>query len=262
MPQNTNDWNNFLNNGKNKTDLINFFLRYFSPQRVVSRFKVKLLYSEYRNTSEIMPSGINMLFTCNHHETDTSIVLIASRSIKSVIVTVADTDVLVVLTHAYPQCNNAKQWLMKINPAIFIDIKTIYNFFGRGIFQILPGFDSIIGCDRTSYPFGLGKISPFKKMRHQNVSVARCGKKQWLISNVRQTKVIFRGSFIFSQRKETFASTMKRLYENQKYKSSSQLIPGTHSKDKHWRRGRFTNIYLETVHGGYNVGREKHLKRG
>ena len=25
MPQNTNDWNSFLNNGENKTELINFF---------------------------------------------------------------------------------------------------------------------------------------------------------------------------------------------------------------------------------------------
>ena len=191
MPQNTNDWNNFLNNGKNKTDLINFFLRYFSPQRVVSRFKVKLLYSEYKNTSEIMPSGINMLFTCNHHETDTSIVLIASRSIKSVIVTVADTDVLVVLTHAYPQCNNAKQWLMKINPAIFIDIKTIYNFFGHGIFQILPGFDSIIGCDRTSYPFGLGKISLFKKMRHQMPLLQDVGKSNGSFQRLDKPKLFF-----------------------------------------------------------------------
>ena len=33
MPQNTNDWNNFLDNGENKTELINFFLRYFSTEK-------------------------------------------------------------------------------------------------------------------------------------------------------------------------------------------------------------------------------------
>ena len=53
---------------------------------------------------------------------------------------------------------------MKTNPGIFIDIKTICNFFGNGICQILPGFHSIIGCDTTFFPFGVGKINPFKKM--------------------------------------------------------------------------------------------------
>ena len=101
-----------------------------------------------------------MLFICNHHEADTRIVLPASRSIKLVIITATDTDVLVLLIHAYPQCNNAKQWLLKTNPGILIDIKTICNFLGNGICQILQRFHSITGCD-TIYPFGVGKISPF-----------------------------------------------------------------------------------------------------
>ena len=74
MPQDTNDWNNFLNNGENKTELIIFFLGYFSTHKVRSSFKVKLLFIESRNTWEIAPSGINKLFTCNHHEADTHIV--------------------------------------------------------------------------------------------------------------------------------------------------------------------------------------------
>ena len=139
-------------------------MRYCSPQKVRSRFKVKLLSTESTSRWKITPFGINMLFTCNHHQTDTRIVLIASRSIKLVILTATATYVLVLLTHACPQCNNAKQWLMKTNPEIFFDMKTIFNFFGNGICQILPRFHSIIGCDTTSYPFAIGKISPFKKM--------------------------------------------------------------------------------------------------
>ena len=90
MPQNKNDWNNFLNNRENKTELINFFLKYFSTQKVRSRYKVKLLFTESRDTWEITPSDINMFFTCNHHETDTRIVLYASRSIKPEIITATD----------------------------------------------------------------------------------------------------------------------------------------------------------------------------
>ena len=100
IPQNANDWNHFLDNGENKTKLINFLLRYVSTQKVRSRFKVKLLFTESTNTREITPSGINMLFTSSHHKADTRIALHTSRSIKSVIMT---ADNLVLLTHSYPQ---------------------------------------------------------------------------------------------------------------------------------------------------------------
>ena len=178
-------------------------MRYFSKQKVRSRFRVKLLFTESANTWDIAPSDINILFTCNHHEADTYTALHASRSIKPVIITAADTDVLVLLTHAYPKCNNAKQWLMKTNLGIFIDIKTICNFFGNGICQILPGFHSITGCDTTSYPFGVGKISPFKKMRRlSKMHLLRdLGQKNDLCKRLDKTKVIFPDNFIFRQRK-------------------------------------------------------------
>ena len=60
--------------------------------------------------------------------------------------TATDADVLVLLTHV--------QTL----------VQTIFNFFRNGICQILPVLHSITGCDTNSYPFGAGKISPFKKM--------------------------------------------------------------------------------------------------
>ena len=127
-----------------------------------------------------------MLYTCNDHEAvaycftriTMHIVLHASRSMKPVIITAADTDVLVLLSHAYPQCNNPKQWLMKTNTRIFIVIKTICNFFGKSICQTLPGFQSITGCYTTSYPFGVGKINPVRRLSKmhllQNVSKKHC----------------------------------------------------------------------------------------
>ena len=125
---------------------------------------MKLFFTESTNTCEITPSTINMLFTCNHHEVDTHIALHTLRSIKPVIITATDTDVLVLLTHACRQCNNAKQWLMKTNPEIFIDIARICNFFGKGMRHILSGFHSITVCNTTCNPFGIVKISPFQKM--------------------------------------------------------------------------------------------------
>ena len=139
-----------------------------------------------------------MLFTWNHHEPDTRTVLHSSRSIKPAIVTATDTAVLVLLTHAYPQCNNAKQWLIKINPAIYTDIKTICNFFGNIICQILPGLHSVTGCDTTSYPVGVGKCSLFKKVRRLNKThLWQDVGKTLTRLKVRQTKAIFLDNFIF-----------------------------------------------------------------
>ena len=172
--QNTDNWDSFRNKGENKTKLINFLWRYFSTQTIRSRFKVKLLSIESINTWGITLSGINMLFTCINmllicffsgmNMLFTRIVLHVLRSIKLVIITDADTDVLVLLTCVYPQCNNAKQWLIKTNPGIYVDMKTICNFVGNSIFRILPGFHGVTDCDTTFYPIGAGKITPFNKM--------------------------------------------------------------------------------------------------
>ena len=82
----------------------NFFLRYFSTQTVRSRYKVKLLFTKSLNIGEIRHLvKIHFLFAINY--CFAIIVLHASRSTKPVIVTATVTDVLVLLTHAYPQCN-------------------------------------------------------------------------------------------------------------------------------------------------------------
>ena len=75
-----------------------------------------------------------MFFTYNHRKT-----LGLSRSKKPVIIIATKTEIPVLLTHVYPPHNNAKQWLMKTSPGIFIDIKTICNFFGKSL-TCLKGF--------------------------------------------------------------------------------------------------------------------------
>ena len=124
---------------------------------------------------------------------------------------------------------------MKTNPGIFIDIKTIFNFFGNRICQILPRFHTITGCDTTSYLFDVGKISPLKKMRRLS--------KMHLLQDVRKNidsfkrldkpKLVFQRILYSCKENKTFVSTRKGLYENQKYKNSSRLIADTHSTHDH-----------------------------
>lgn len=59
MPQNANDWNDFLNTDDNKTELITFCYD------ILVRKKSKLIFTESLKTCEITPSRINMLFTGN-----------------------------------------------------------------------------------------------------------------------------------------------------------------------------------------------------
>ena len=127
---------------------------------------------------------------------------------------------------------------MKTNPGSFVDIEKNCNVFGNGICHVLPGFHSITGCDTTSYPFGVGKMSCFKKMR--------CLSKMHLLQDVRKNidsfkrldkpKLFFQTILFSGKKNETFVSTRKRLDKNQKYKNSSRLIPDTHSTDEHIKR--------------------------
>ena len=107
---------------------------------------------------------------------------------------------------------------MKTNPGSFVDIEKNCNVFGNGICQVLPGFHSITGFDTTSYPFGVGKMSCFKKIR--------CLSKMHLLQDVRKNidsfkrldkpKLFFQAILFSGQKNETFVYKRKRLDKNQK----------------------------------------------
>ena len=127
---------------------------------------------------------------------------------------------------------------MKTIPGKFIDIKTIRNFFGNSICQILLGFHSITGCDTTSYPFGVGKICPFKKMRCLNKMhlLQDVGKNTDSFKRLDKPKLFFQKILYSGKEHETFVFTRKQLHENQKYKNSCRLIPDTDSTDEHTKQ--------------------------
>ena len=149
-----------------------------------------------------------------------------------------------------PQCNNVKQWLMKTNPGIFTDIKAICNFFGNGICLILPGFHSITGCDISSFPFGVGKISPFKKMSRLNKTpfLQDVGKNIDSFKRLDKPTLFYQTILYWGKENETFVSTRKRLCKSQKYKNSSRLIPDTHSADEHLKQADLqTFIWIQCM---------------
>ena len=49
-------------------------------------------------------------------------------------------------------------------------------------------------------------------------------------------RLFFQTILYSGKENETFATTRKPFYENQKYKNSSRLIPDTHSTNEHLKR--------------------------
>ena len=74
---------------------------------------------------------------------------------------------LILLSYAYVICKPAHEWLLKIYDR-YVSIEKLANTFGEEVCRVLPGYHTLTGCDTTSYPFGIGKIRPFKKMIKSN----------------------------------------------------------------------------------------------
>ena len=199
MPQNTNDWNNLRNNGENKTKLINFFLKYFSTQKVRSRFKIKLLLTESTNTWEITPSGIIYF-----------LLAIITKLIHVLFYTHEDpSSQLQILTQEY---------LLILKQSV-TSLETVFVKFYQ---------DSIVLLVVIKPPTHL-VLEKLALLRKCVVSAKCICYKMW-------EKTLIRYYLYSGKENETFVSTTKRLYKNQKYKNSSRLIPDTDSSDEHLKR--------------------------
>ena len=73
---------------------------------------------------------------------------------------------------------------------------------------------------------GLSKMRLLQDLGENIDSFKRLGK----------LKLFFQTILYSGKENKTFASTRKRLDENQKYKNCSRLIPDTHSTDEHLKR--------------------------
>jgi hypothetical protein len=151
------DWDSFLRNSENKTELIRFLVSYYKTDAVRSKLNIPLTVTEEEKTWLITRVKIEQLESCNHHEADTRLILQASKSNDPVVVLATDTDVLILLSYAYSIRKPLHEWLMKIDHR-YIDVKVITYHFGDEICEFLPAYHSITGCDTTSFPFGIGKI--------------------------------------------------------------------------------------------------------
>ena len=158
-----------------------------------------------------------MLFTCIYHEADTRIVLHASKSTKPVIITATDTDVLVLLSHAYPQFNNAEQWLMK---TILLLIST--QFVTSSETACVKFYQNSIVLLVVIQPpthLVLKNVSRLRKCVVSAKCICYMGKNIYSFKRSDKPKLFFQTILYSGKENKTFVSTRKQLYENQKYKT-------------------------------------------
>ena len=193
--------------------------------------------TEEENTWLITQTNIEKLESCNHHEADTRLVLHASQFMGPLIIRATDTDVLILLSYAYSVCKPLHDWLMKIDHR-YVSVNKLTTHFGDELCEVLPAYHSITGCDTTSFPFRIGKIKPIKKMVKWEKSylLSELGRSVHSVQDVTSAKCFFRTCMYSGSEQESFVQTRIRMYNTQKVKSSSSILPDESSTNEHLKR--------------------------
>ena len=82
MPQNA-DWYSFLQNNRNKTELISALVGYFKSEEIRRKFSYPVIIKEEENTWHLSSIRIQELPRSNHVEADTRIIMEALRKRKN-----------------------------------------------------------------------------------------------------------------------------------------------------------------------------------
>ena len=109
------DWEAFLCNPENKTELIKFLVKYYKTDSMRLNLSLPLIITEEMNTWLITQSDISQLESSNHYEADTRLVFHATKCMEPVIIRATDTDILILLTYAYSVCKPENDWMMKMD---------------------------------------------------------------------------------------------------------------------------------------------------
>ena len=155
---------------------------------------------------------------------------------------------------AHMQKESCPSWLQMIEEKQFVNIKKIYDHFGRDICSILPQFHAITGCDQTSYKFNAGKIRAFNKVL-KDTSVLQLiqplGKRINLSDEVMQNVLLFVQTVLYSgTSNETYVDTRVRLYKKLKNKSSLSLPADPDSMSQEIKRCHLQSyIWLNCLQG-------------
>ena len=126
---------------------------------------------------------------------------------------------------------------MKIDHERYVSVKALTDRFGDEMCQALPVYHSITGCD-TSFPFGVGKVKPLKKTKKLGKFqlLSQLGTSRTSVEDIADAKTFFRTCMYAGSEHEEYVRTRIRMYDKQKVKSSSSILPDESSTNEHLKR--------------------------
>ena len=200
------------------------------------------------------PANIEKLPNCNHHEADTRRIAHTLRADAPVVVVASDTDILILLVYSYNKFmkDTSRQVQMKIDSERFVNIKTIVDNIPVDAINCLPAYHSITGCDTTSYPYGVGKVRPWNKALKNNKITLLADLEKKNEEGLESAERFVRTMMYPGKESENVVETRSRMYEKQKQKASSSLIPDPASLHQHLQRARLQTI-IWTQSGEQNI---------
>jgi len=112
-------------------------------------------------------------------------------------------------------------------------IMTLSNMYVK--FCLVLTFHSITGCDTTSYSYGVGKVRLFKKMLKENKAhlLTSLGSNAYSLMDLSEVEMFFKTVLYSVNGEESIVDIRFRMYDKQKNKSSTNLIPDPHSTKEH-----------------------------
>ena len=234
----SNNLDNFLNNGENKSELVKAITDYYKSKSIREKLKYPLVVTHEEKTWIITTNQVNEDLSCNHIEADTRLILEASKSKHPVVIRASDTNLLARMCYADQQLSSENDWLMKIDSERYVNVTSIKLCFREIMCSVLPVYHCITGCDTTSYPANICKVSPFQKL---------IGKQAFhLLENPRNhmnsykdkehPKKFYHTIMYSGLPGESITKTRVRMYQKQRIKTSSTLISDEEKTVQHSNR--------------------------
>jgi len=134
---------------------------------------------------------------------------------------------------------------MKVDKERCVAISKVCKSYGKVICDVLPSYHSITRCDTTSYPYKVGKVTPFKKIVAQGkfTSLNSVGQLPLTSENLQNMHIFIQTVMYPGKEGEDYAKTRIQIYDKLRVKSSLGLLP-----DKHLLTGTSKEIKLASIH--------------
>ena len=109
------NYQEFLLNNENKSQLLKKFTEYLTQENTRKDLMGRATYNIEKDTILISKSQQQSLFTSNQEEADARIALNCSESSKPVFVKAKDTDILILMVHAFAITSPPYDWYIQID---------------------------------------------------------------------------------------------------------------------------------------------------